>query len=68
MKIKPLGERVLIEPLEAKSTTSGGIIIPENAKEKPSKGTVVAVGSTEEGKGPDSKSRRYRSVWQIFRY
>jgi chaperonin GroES len=50
MKIKPLGERVLIEPLEAKSTTSGGIIIPENAKEKPSKGTVVAVGSTEEGK------------------
>ncbi len=44
MKIQPLGERVLIEPLEAETKTASGIIIPDTAKEKPSKGTVVAVG------------------------
>jgi len=50
MKIQPLGERVLIEPLEAETKTASGIIIPDTAKEKPSKGTVVAVGKTAEGK------------------
>ena len=45
LKIKPLADRVLIEPLPAETTTSSGIIIPDNAKEKPQKGKVVAVGS-----------------------
>jgi chaperonin GroES len=44
VKIKPLADRVLIEPQEAETTTSGGIIIPDSAKEKPQKGKVVAAG------------------------
>jgi len=44
VNIKPLADRVLIEPLQAETKTASGIIIPDNAKEKPQKGTVVAVG------------------------
>ena len=42
--IKPLADRVLIEPAAAETKTSSGIIIPDSAKEKPQKGTVVAIG------------------------
>lgn len=45
VKVKPLKDRVLIEPALAEEKTAGGIIIPDTAKEKPQKGTVVAVGS-----------------------
>jgi chaperonin GroES len=44
VKIKPLADRVLIEPMAAEEKTATGIIIPDTAKEKPQKGTVVAVG------------------------
>lgn len=44
VNVKPLADRVLIEPAPAEKKTSGGIIIPDTAKEKPQKGTVVAVG------------------------
>ena len=44
MTIKPLADRVLIEPAPAETKTIGGIIIPDTAKEKPLQGTVVAVG------------------------
>jgi chaperonin GroES len=44
MKLKPLGSRVVIEPLEQEDVTAGGIYLPETAKEKPQKGTVLAVG------------------------
>ncbi len=44
MSIKPLADRVLIEPAPAETKTIGGIIIPDTAKEKPLQGTVVAVG------------------------
>ena len=44
VKIKPLADRVLIEPAEAEETTASGIIIPDTAKEKPQRGSVVAVG------------------------
>ncbi|MDR0713596.1 MAG: co-chaperone GroES [Bacteroidales bacterium] len=44
VKIKPLSDRVLIQPVEAESKTASGLIIPDTAKEKPQKGTVVAVG------------------------
>jgi chaperonin GroES len=44
MKVKPLEDRVIVKPLDAEQKTAGGIIIPDNAKEKPSKGEVVAVG------------------------
>ena len=45
LNIKPLGDRVLVDPLEADTKTASGIIIPDNAKEKPQKGRVVAVGN-----------------------
>jgi chaperonin GroES len=45
VNIKPLADRVLIEPVAAEQTTASGIIIPDTAKEKPQKGKVVAVGS-----------------------
>ncbi|MCD4683077.1 MAG: co-chaperone GroES [Bacteroidales bacterium] len=44
MKIKPLADRVIIEPASAEEKTAGGIIIPDTAKEKPQKGVIVAVG------------------------
>ncbi|TYP97855.1 chaperonin GroES [Tenacibaculum adriaticum] len=44
LKIQPLADRVLVEPAAAETTTASGIIIPDNAKEKPQKGTVVAIG------------------------
>ena len=53
VKIQPLGDRVLIKPMEAKEVKKGGIIIPDTAKEKPQEGKVVAVGkgkATEDGK------------------
>ena len=45
MKIKPLGDRVLVKPLEDEDTSPGGIILPDTAKEKPMSGEVVAVGA-----------------------
>ena len=44
MAVKPLADRILIEQVEAEKKTAGGIYIPDNAKEKPQKGNVVAVG------------------------
>ena len=52
-KIQPLGDRVLVEPLEAEEKTTGGIIIPDTAKEKQQRGKVVAIGKgrvSDEGK------------------
>jgi chaperonin GroES len=45
ISIKPLADRVLVEPAAAETKTSSGIFIPDTAKEKPQKGTVVAVGT-----------------------
>lgn len=44
LNIKPLADRVIVEPAAAEEKTAGGIIIPDTAKEKPQKGTIVAVG------------------------
>jgi chaperonin GroES len=44
MKIKPLGDKILVERLEAEEKTSGGIVLPDTAKEKPKEGKVIAVG------------------------
>ena len=43
-KIRPLDDRVVVEPVEAEEMTAGGIVLPSAAKEKPQRGTVVAVG------------------------
>lgn len=45
VNVKPLADRVLVEPAAAEEKTAGGIIIPDSAKEKPQKGKVVAVGN-----------------------
>ena len=45
LNIKPLSDRVLIEPMAAETKTASGIFIPDTAKEKPQKGTVIAVGN-----------------------
>ena len=45
VNVKPLGDRVLVQPLEEKEVIKGGIIIPDSAKEKPQEGTVVALGT-----------------------
>ncbi len=44
MTLKPLDDRVVVEPLSAEETTAGGIVLPDSAKEKPQRGTVIAVG------------------------
>lgn len=53
MKFRPLHDRVVVEPLEADDKTSGGIIIPDTAKEKPMQGKVIAVGPG--ARGEDGK-------------
>ena len=52
MKIRPLADRVVIQPLEAQEKTKGGIVLPDTAKEKPQEGKIVAIGKgkTEDGK------------------
>jgi len=45
MKVKPIGDRVLVEPVEEKEQSKGGIIIPDSAKEKPQKAKVIALGT-----------------------
>ncbi len=49
MKIKPIGERVLIKPLKEKEKTKGGIYIPDSAKEEKKEGEVIAVGTRKDG-------------------
>ena len=55
MKLKPLGDRLIVKALEEEETTASGIVLPETAKEKPQKGTVVAVG---EGAWDDDGEKR----------
>lgn len=53
MKIRPLGDRILVKPLEPEEKTKGGIVLPDTAKEKPQEAKIVAVGKgkvNEEGK------------------
>jgi chaperonin GroES len=52
MKVKPIGDRVLVKRLEAEEKTKGGIVLPDTAKEKPKQGEVIAVGT---GKIEDGK-------------
>lgn len=47
MKVRPLGDRVVVKPLEDEERTKGGIVLPDTAKEKPQRGEVVAVGPGE---------------------
>jgi len=57
--IRPLGDRVLVQRLEAEEKTAGGILLPESAKEKPKEGTIIAMGA---GKQLDNGERSAFSV------
>ncbi|HWB13671.1 MAG TPA: co-chaperone GroES [Pirellulales bacterium] len=59
VKLRPLDDRVVVEPMEAEQMTAGGIVLPDTAKEKPQRGTVVSVGP---GKLMDSGERGTMSV------
>lgn len=59
IKIRPLDDRVVVEPIQAEETTAGGIVLPDTAKEKPQRGVVVAVGP---GKLLDNGQRGELSV------
>ena len=48
MSLRPLADRVLIEPIKAETKTASGIFIPDNAQEKPSQGRVIAIGTDKE--------------------
>lgn len=53
ISIKPLGNRLVVQPIEEEEITAGGIVLPETAKEKPQKGTVLAVGPGERNDSGD---------------
>jgi chaperonin GroES len=55
MKLKPLGDRVLVRPVDEEETTASGIVLPDTAKEKPQKGQVLAVG---DGKWDEDGEKR----------
>jgi chaperonin GroES len=55
MKLKPLGDRLLVKPVEEEETTASGIVLPDTAKEKPQKGKVLAVG---DGRWDEDGERR----------
>ena len=59
LNIKPLDDRVVVQPMDAEETTAGGIVLPDAAQEKPQRGTVVAVGP---GKLLDSGERGEPSI------
>lgn len=59
ISLKPMDDRIVVEPVEAEEVTAGGIVLPDSAKEKPQRGTVLAVGP---GKLLDSGERGELSV------
>jgi chaperonin GroES len=59
MKLKPLGDRLIVKPIEEEETTASGIVLPDTAKEKPQKGKVIAVG---DGVVNDDGTRRALDV------
>ncbi|MCH7917517.1 MAG: co-chaperone GroES [Planctomycetes bacterium] len=59
MKIRPLADKVLVERIEAEEKTAGGIVLPDNAKEKPKRGVIVAAG---DGKVLDDGTRQSLQV------
>ncbi len=59
INLKPLEDRIVVQPVEAEEKTAGGLFLPDTAKEKPQRGTVIAIGP---GKTLDSGSRAEMSV------
>ena len=68
MNLKPLGNRVVVEPIEQEEITAGGIVLPETAKEKPQKGKVIAVGPgsrDDDGKHIEMDGRQFPTEPEI---
>jgi chaperonin GroES len=59
MKLKPIGDKIIVERIEPENKTKGGIVLPDNAKEKPKEGKIIAIG---QGKLLDNGSRVAPSV------
>ena len=59
MKVRPLGDKVIVQRLEAQAVTAGGIVLPDSAKEKPQRGKIISVG---DGKQLDDGSRAKMTV------
>jgi chaperonin GroES len=55
MKLKPLGDRLIVKPIDEEETTASGIVLPDTAKEKPQKGKVIAIG---DGKWDEDGEKR----------
>ena len=55
MKLKPLGDRLIVKPIDEEETTASGIVLPDTAKEKPQKGKVIAAG---EGRWDEDGEKR----------
>ncbi|MBI5779531.1 MAG: co-chaperone GroES [Planctomycetes bacterium] len=59
MKLKPIGDKIIVERIEPENKTKGGIVLPDNAKEKPKEGKIIAIG---QGKLLDNGDRATPSV------
>ena len=59
MKLKPIGDKIIVERIEPENKTRGGIVLPDNAKEKPKEGKIIAIG---QGKLLDNGDRATPSV------
>jgi chaperonin GroES len=67
MKMKPLGDNVIVKRLEADEVTAGGIYLPDSAKEKPKRGTVMAIGSGKvNDQGPRSAMQLRKNDQVLF--
>ena len=58
LSLKPLGDRVVVEPIEQEEVTAGGIVLPETAKEKPQQGKVMAAGPGARTRRPNRRAAR----------
>ena len=66
MNLKPLGNRLVVEPIEEQDITAGGIVLPETAKEKPQKATVLAVGEGERNDKGERVTPEFMSTTSFF--
>ena len=67
MNVKPLGDRILVKPMQAEEKTKGGILLPDTAKEKPQQGEVVAVGQGKTLETGEVKALEVKAKDKVFK-